>query len=180
MRRRPRNVDCRFRGGGRPVSCRPGGAGFILVNRATVDRMTLFSLTGLQGVLGRGLNPARFVALLDEFRQKVSQERIAARIQEVSQDELIALVKLHSELKARYLVSVLDLIAPNLTDLEGTVAEARRYRELAEEVDRGVKAVVDGVVTREIAMAGLEFGREFSPDIEAAINAFIAENTEEE
>lgn len=127
-------------------------------------------------MLGRGLNPARFVALLDEFRQKVTQERVAARIQEVKQDELIALVKLQAELKARYLVAVLDLIAPNLTDIEGTVTEARHYRELSEEVGKGIQSVVDGVVAREISMAGLEFGVEFSPEVEEAIERFVAEN----
>jgi hypothetical protein len=131
-------------------------------------------------VLGRGLTPARFVALLDEFRQKMAKERISARIQEVKQDELIALIKLRSELKARYLVATLDLIAPNLTDMEGTIAEMRRFRELGDEVDRGIQAIVDGVVAREVAMAGLEFGREFSPDVEAAIDAFIAESLQEE
>jgi hypothetical protein len=130
-------------------------------------------------VLGRGLNPARFVALLDEFRQKVTEERISARLQEVKQDELIALVKLQAEVKARYLVAVLDLIAPNLTDLEGSVAEARRYRELAEEIQKGVQAIVDGVIAKEISMAGLEFGPEFSEDIERAIADFIAANNDE-
>jgi len=125
-------------------------------------------------VLGRGLNPARFVALLDEFRQKVIQERISARLEEVKQDELIALVKLQAEVKARYLVAVLDLIAPNLTDLEASVEEARRYRELAEEIQKGVQAIVDGVIAKEISMAGLEFGLEFSQDVEQAIEAFIA------
>ena len=124
-------------------------------------------------MLGRGLNPARFVALLDEFRQKVTQERISARLQEVKQDELIALVKLQAEVKARYLVTVLELIAPNLTDLEGSVAAARRYRELAEEIQKGVQAIVDGVIAQEISMAGLEFGLEFSQDIERAIADFI-------
>jgi hypothetical protein len=130
-------------------------------------------------VLGRGLNPARFVALLDEFRQKVTQERISARLQEVKQDELIALVKLQAEVKARYLVAVLDLIAPNLTDLEGAVAAARRYRDLAEEIQKGVQAIVDGVIAQEISMAGLEFGPEFSQDIERAIEEFIATHQDE-
>lgn len=130
-------------------------------------------------MLGRGLNPARFVALLDEFRQKVTQERISARLQEVTQDELIALVKLQAEMKARYLVAVLDLIAPNLTDLEGGVAAARRYRDLAEEIQKGVQAIVDGVIAKEISMAGLEFGPEFSQDIEHAIEEFIAAHQDE-
>lgn len=130
-------------------------------------------------MLGRGLNPARFVALLDEFRQKVTQERISARLQEVKQDELIALVKLQAEVKARYLVAVLDLIAPNLTDLEGATAAARRYRELAEEIQRGVQTIVDGVIAKEISMAGLEFGPEFSQDIERAIADFIAAHQDE-
>lgn len=131
-------------------------------------------------MLGRGLNPARFVALLDEFRQKVCQERISARLQEVKQDELIALVKLQAEVKARYLVAVLDLIAPNMTDLESAVAAARRYRELAEEIQKGVQTIVDGVVGREISMSGLEFGPEFSTDIERAIQDFIATHQEDD
>jgi hypothetical protein len=112
--------------------------------------------------------------LLDEFRQKVTQERISARLHEVKQDELISLVKLAAELKARYLVAVLDLIAPNVTDVEGGVAAARHYRHLVEEVEKGIKAIVDGVIAREIPMAGLEFGPEFSTDMERAIEDFIA------
>ena len=131
-------------------------------------------------MLGRGLNPARFVALLDEFRQKVTQERISARLQEVKQDELIALVKLQAELKARYLVAVLDLIAPNLTDLESGVENARHYRELAEEIQKGVQTIVDGVIAREITMAGLEFGPEFSQDVERAIEAFISAHQDDD
>jgi predicted butyrate kinase (DUF1464 family) len=131
-------------------------------------------------VLGRGLNPARFVALLDEFRQKVTEERISARLQEVKQDELIALVKLQAEMKARYLVSVLDLIAPNLTDLEAGVDNVRHYRELAEEVQKGVQAIVDGVIAREISMPGLEFGPEFSQDVERAIEAFISAHQDDD
>lgn len=120
------------------------------------------------------------MALLDEFRQKVCQERISARLQEVKQDELIALVKLQAEVKARYLVAVLDLIAPNMTDLESAVAAARRYRELAEEIQKGVQTIVDGVVAREISMAGLEFGPEFSSDIERAIQEFILAHQEDD
>lgn len=131
-------------------------------------------------MLGRGLNPARFVALLDEFRQKVTEERISARLQEVKQDELIALVKLQAEMKARYLVSVLDLIAPNLTDLEAGVDNVRHYRELAEEVQKGVQAIVDGVIAREISMPGLEFGPEFSQDVERAIEAFISAHQDDD
>ncbi|PKU25393.1 hypothetical protein [Telmatospirillum siberiense] len=118
--------------------------------------------------------------MLDEFRQKVCQERISARLQEVKQDELIALVKLQAEVKARYLVAVLDLIAPNMTDLESAVAAARRYRELAEEIQKGVQTIVDGVVAREISMAGLEFGPEFSSDIERAIQEFILAHQEDD
>ena len=131
-------------------------------------------------MLGRGLNPARFVALLDEFRQKVTEERISARLQEVKQDELLALVKLQAEMKARYLVSVLDLIAPNLTDLEAGVDNVRHYRELAEEVQKGVQAIVDGVIAREISMPGLEFGPEFSQDVERAIEAFISAHQDDD
>ena len=124
----------------------------------------------------RGLNRARFVALIQEFRQKLTRERIEARLREVSQDELIALVKLEAEMKARYLVAVLELIDPKLTDLESKLEQARRSRELAEEVERGLKSIIDGVTTNEIPMSGLKVEAEFSPDIERAIEDFIAQN----
>ena len=126
-------------------------------------------------MLGRGLNPARFVALLEEFRQKVTHERIAARLHEVRQEELIALVKLLAEVKARYLVAVLELVAPNLSDLPGRVDEARQYREMVEEIEKGVKAIADGVVGKEIPMPGLEHGPEVSTEIERAIEQFMAD-----
>lgn len=125
-------------------------------------------------MLGRGLSPQKFIALLDEFRQKTTVERINARIEQVQQDELIALVKLQAEVKARYLVTVLDLISPKVTDLEAATREAQRYRLLAEEIGLGVQALVDGVVSRDIPMVGIEFDADYSPEVEAAIDAFIA------
>jgi hypothetical protein len=130
-------------------------------------------------VLGRGLNPSRFVALLEEFRHKLTQERINARLTEVKQEELIALIKLQAELRARYLVTVLDLIDPNLTDITGRMAEARHYREMAEEIEKGVKAIVDGVLAKEIPMSGLDHGPEYSPEMEHAIAEFIAQSSTE-
>ena len=129
-------------------------------------------------MLGRGLNPTRFVSLLDEFRQKLIHERINARLNEVKQEEVIALIKLHAEIKARYLVTVLELIDPNLSDLPGRIGEARHYREMAEEIEHGVKAIVDGIVRREIPMPGLDFGPEFSADVERAIAEFIETSQE--
>jgi hypothetical protein len=125
------------------------------------------------------MTPARFVALLEEFRHKLTQERISARLTEVRQEELVALIKLQAELRARYLVTVLDLIDPKLSDLPGRVAEARQYREIAEEIAKGVQAIVEGVVAKEIPMTGLDHGPEFSTDVERAIEAFIEQNTEQ-
>ncbi len=124
----------------------------------------------------RGLNPARFVALLQEFRQKLTRERVEARLREVDQEELVALVKLEAEMKARYLVAVLELIDPKLTDLEAKLDQARQSRELAEEVERGVKALIEGIIAKEIPMAGLKVEHEFTPDVEQAIEAFMAQN----
>jgi hypothetical protein len=125
------------------------------------------------------MTPARFVALLEEFRHKLAQERINARLTEVKQEELIALIKLHAELQARYLVTVLDFTDPNLVDLSGRVGEARQYRQMAEEIAKGIKAVVDGIVAKEIPMNGLDYGPEFSPEMERAIDDFIAKNSDE-
>ncbi len=125
-------------------------------------------------MLGRGLNPARFLALLEEFRQKITHERVRARLQKVNQEELVALVKLQAEVKARYLVAVLDLVAPNMADLPERVEELRRQREMVDEIGIAVKAIVDGVVAQEIPMPGLAHGPEFSADMERKISAFLA------
>ncbi len=121
----------------------------------------------------RGLTPERFVALVDEFRQKITRERFVARLTEVKQDELIDLVKLQAEVRARYFMTVLDLVQPNLADIEGKVEEARFYREMAEEIDRGVKAVASAVLAKEIPVPGLDHGDEMSPGLEQALQDFI-------
>ncbi len=130
-------------------------------------------------MFGGGLNPARFTALLDEFRQKITLERISARLSQVNQEELVALVKLQAEMKARYLVAVLDLVDPKGADVEGKISAARYYRELMEEVEKGVRSIVDGIVAKEIPMPGLKHEPEFSSDIERAIEEFIARNVED-
>jgi hypothetical protein len=121
----------------------------------------------------RGLTPERFVALVEEFRQKITRERFVARLTEVKQDELIDLVKLQAEVRARYFMTVLDLVQPNLSDIEGKVDEARLYRQMAEEIDLGVRAVADAVLAKEIPVPGLDHGDEMSPDLERALQDFI-------
>ena len=121
----------------------------------------------------RGLTPERFVALVDEFRQKITRERFVARLTEVKQDELIDLVKLQAEVRARYFMTVLDLVQPNLADMEGKVEEARFYREMAEEIDRGVQAVAAAVLAKEIPVPGLDHGDEMSAELERALQDFI-------
>ena len=120
-----------------------------------------------------GLTPERFVALVEEFRQNITRERFVARLSEVQQDELIGLVKLQAEIRARYLMAVLDLVQPNLADIEGKVEEARHYREMAEEIDRGVKAVAAAVLAKEIPVPGLDHGTELSAEIEKALEEFV-------
>jgi hypothetical protein len=120
-----------------------------------------------------GLTPERFVALVSEFRQKITRERFIARLTEVKQDELIDLVKLQAEVRARYFMTVLDLVQPNLTDIEGKVDEARHYREMAEEIDRGVQAVAAAVLAKEIPVPGLEHGDEMTGEIERALEEFV-------
>jgi len=126
---------------------------------------------------GKGLTPERFVGLVDEFRQKITRERFVARLTEVKQDELIDLVKLHAEVRARYFMTVLDLVQPNLADIESKVDEARHYREMAEEIEKGVKAVAAAVMAKEIPVPGLDHGDEMSPELERALQEFI-ENTD--
>jgi hypothetical protein len=120
-----------------------------------------------------GLTPERFVALVDEFRQKITRERFVARLTEVKQDELIDLVKLQAEIRARYFMTVLDLVQPNLTDLDAKVEEARFYREMAEEIDRGVRAVAKAVLAKEIPVPGLDHGDEMTGELERALQEFI-------
>jgi len=121
----------------------------------------------------KGLTPERFVALVDEFRQKITRERFVARLTEVKQDELIDLVKLQAEVRARYFMSVLDLVQPNLADIEGKVEEAKHYREMAEEIDRGVRALAEAVLAKEIPVPGLDHGDEMTTEIELALEEFI-------
>ena len=128
----------------------------------------------------RGLNPARLASLIEEFRQKLTRERVEARLREVTQEELVGLIRLEAEMKARYLVAVLELIDPKLIDLEAKLEQARHSRELAEEVDRGLKAVLDGIMAKEIPMTGLKVEPEFSPDLEKAIEEFIRQNALED
>jgi len=120
-----------------------------------------------------GLTPERFVALVDEFRQKITRERFVARLTEVKQDELIDLVKLQAEVRARYFMTVLDLVQPNLGDIEGKVAEARHYRQMAEEIELGVRAVAEAVLAKEIPVPGLDHGDEMSLELERALQDFI-------
>jgi hypothetical protein len=121
----------------------------------------------------QGLTPERFVALVEEFRQKITRERFVARLTEVKQDELIDLVKLQAEVRARYFMSVLDLVQPNLADIDGKVEEARHYREMAEEIDRGVRAVAAAVLAKEIPVPGIDHGDEMTAEIEKALEAFV-------
>lgn len=121
----------------------------------------------------QGITPERFVALVDEFRQKITRERFVARLTEVKQDELIDLVKLQAEVRARYFMTVLDLVQPNLSDIEGKVEEARFYREMAEEIDRGVRAVAAAVLAKEIPVPGLDHGDEMTSEIEKALEEFV-------
>jgi len=122
---------------------------------------------------GKGLTPERFVALVDEFRQKITRERFVARLTEVKQDELIDLVKLQAEVRARYFMTVLDLVQPNLADIESKVEEARFYREMAEEIERGVHAVAAAVLAKEIPVPGLDHGDEMTAEIERALEEFV-------
>ncbi len=124
-------------------------------------------------MLGRGLNPNRFTNLLNDFRHKITRERMTVRLQEVRQDEVIGLVKLQAEIKARYLLAVLDLLQPHAGEIEAMVAEVRTYREMVEEIDKGVKAIIDGIVAREVPMSELEHGPELNDDIEQALDNFI-------
>ena len=95
---------------------------------------------------------------------------------EVKQDELIDLVKMQAEVRARYLMTVLELVQPNLADIEAKVDEARHFREMAEEIDRGVRAVANAVLAKEIPVPGLDFGDELSSELERALQAFIKGN----
>ncbi|HIJ61122.1 MAG TPA: hypothetical protein HPQ04_00370 [Rhodospirillaceae bacterium] len=122
---------------------------------------------------GRGPNSARFIALIDELRQKITHERITSLIKEIKQDELIALLKLEAELKSRYLVAVLELIDPKMTDLAHHLDEARRFREMTDEVGIAVKNIVDGVLAQEIPMPGLTLEPDLTPEVERAIEIFM-------
>jgi predicted oxidoreductase len=124
-------------------------------------------------VLGRGLSPERFVALLDEFRQKVTRERLVARLNEVKQDELIDLVKIHAEVRARYVLAILDLAQANMTNVDAVVTEAKRYRVMAEEIEKGVAAIRAAVLAKEIPVPGLEYRDDFSPEVERALEEFM-------
>jgi hypothetical protein len=128
---------------------------------------------------GRKLTPERFIALVEEFGQNITRERFVARLSEVKQEELIELVKLQAEVRARYLMAVLDLVQPNLVNLEGKVEEARLYREMADEITLGVKAVAAAVLAKEIPVPGLDHGQELSAEIERALDDFIQRNQDE-
>lgn len=125
-----------------------------------------------------GPNPSRFIALIEELRQKITHERITSLISEIKQDELVALLKLEAELKSRYLVAVLELINPKMTDLAHHLDEAQRFREMTEEVGRAVKIIIDGVLAKEIPMPGLEMQAELSPEIERALEIFMKTDDE--
>jgi hypothetical protein len=131
-------------------------------------------------LLGRGLNPNRFTNLLNDFRHKITRERMLARLQEVKQEEVVALIKVQAEIKARYLLAVLDLLQPHPGELEGMVSEVRAYREMVEEIDKGVKAIIDGIVNREVPMPGLDHGPEMNEDIERALQNYIKSNALDE
>ena len=125
-----------------------------------------------------GPNPSRFIALIEELRQKITHERITSLISEIKQDELVALLKLEAELKSRYLVAVLELINPKMTDLGHHLDEAQRFREMTEEVGRAVQIIIDGVLAKEIPMPGLEMQAELSPEIERALEIFMKTDDE--
>jgi hypothetical protein len=120
-----------------------------------------------------GLTPERFVALIEEFRQSITRERFVARLTEVKQEELVELVKLQAEIRARYLMAVLDLVQPNVADIAGRVAEAKQFREMAEEINRGVEAISAAVLGKEIPVPGLDHGEEMTEKIERALEAFM-------
>lgn len=122
---------------------------------------------------GRGPHSLRFIELIEELRQKITHERVSSLIREIKQDELIALMRLEGDLKSRYLVAVLELIDPKMTDLAHHLDEARRYREMSEEVGLAVRSIIDGVLAKEIPMPGLALEPELSPEIERAIEIFM-------
>jgi hypothetical protein len=119
------------------------------------------------------ITPERFVALIEEFRQNITRERFVARLSEVKQEELVELVKLQAEIRARYLMAVLDMVQPNVADIASRVDEARQYREMADEVNRGVEAVTAAVLAKEIPVPGLDHGEALSDEIERALEKFI-------
>ncbi len=128
---------------------------------------------------GGAMTPARFVALIDEFRQNITRERFVARLSEVKQEELVELIKLQAEIRARYLMAVLDMVQPNVADIAGRVEEARHFREMADEINRGVEAVTAAVLAKEIPVPGLDHGEAITDEIERALEEFIRRATDE-
>ncbi len=70
-------------------------------------------------------------------------------------------------------MAVLDLVQPNVADIAGRVAEARQYREMADEVNHGVQAVTAAVLAKEIPVPGLDHGDAMVDEIERALEKFI-------
>jgi nitrogenase subunit NifH len=126
-----------------------------------------------------GITPERFAALIEEFRQNITRERFVARLSEVKQEELVELVKLQAELRARYLMAVLDMVQPNVADIAARVDEARQYREMADEVNRGVQSVTAAVLAKEIPVPGLDHGEAKADEIERALEMFIRQANDE-
>ena len=119
------------------------------------------------------ITPERFAALIDEFRENITRERFVARLSEVKQEELIELVKLQAEIRARYLMAVLDMVQPNVADIAARVADAKQYREMADEVNLGVQAVMAAVLAKEIPVPGLDHGEAMADEIERALERFM-------
>jgi hypothetical protein len=119
--------------------------------------------------------PEQFITQIHEFRDKITREKFISRITDIKQEELVDLIKLQAEVKARYLIAILDLAGSNPATMSTGLEDVRQFRLIVDEMDISIDRLISSILSKEVPVDGLIDDHLKVDNIELALEKFIKE-----
>lgn len=102
------------------------------------------------------LTPQQFISTELAQIEKDSLGILTRNVGEVAKAELVNLINISSSLKARYMISLLDMSPSHAMSSRAHMDEIRDWRERYEELDRGIDMLKRAVLDGTLKIKGLE------------------------
>lgn len=104
----------------------------------------------------RKISMAQYLRELDTVRQKHNQREVKNSVLDVSSREVEGIMQLSAKLRGRYLAKLLDQATTGGQPVsEASIRELARWREMYEEVEKGIEVLREAMEDGDVAVQGV-------------------------